>query len=183
MRSKGQGLLLGIIAGLMVLSPRTISAGENQQKPDSATPEYAQLKSLVGRWEGTVSEMGSQTTQPTSVQYHLTSGGSALVETLFSGTDHEMVSVYFEQNGKPAMTHYCMLGNHPQLNLVSSAAGRLDFSLGQPSGIAENERHMHELVITWKDADHITQEWTSYNQGKPEGKTTIDLSRAPVVKS
>lgn len=170
-------VLLVLVAGLVGVLPRQVLAEggqENQQVPAS---EYAQLKRLAGRWEGTVSEMGAAQTQPAQVEYRLTSGGSALVETLFPGTDHEMTSVYYEQDGKPAMTHYCMLQNRPQLSLVSAAPGRLEFSLAASSGITENERHMHQLVITWKDADHITQAWTSYKDEKPEGMTTITLSR------
>ena len=46
---------------------------------------------------------------PVSVTYETSSNGSIVVETLFPGTPHEMVSVYYDENGKFGMTHYCAM--------------------------------------------------------------------------
>src|SRR3989304_768334 len=55
-----------------------------------------------------------------------TDGGSAILETLFPGTPHEMVSVYYDDGGKLGMTHYCMLGNQPQMTLKKADGNRID---------------------------------------------------------
>ena len=52
-----------------------------------------------------------------SVVYKLTGAGSALVETQFPGTGHEMVSVYHLDGDDLRMTHYCAAGNQPRVKL------------------------------------------------------------------
>ena len=148
--------------------------GEGQ--PDSQ--EFSRIKSLAGRWEGTASHMEAPAEQ-TAEEYKVTSGGSAVVETLFPGTPHEMVSVYHDVNGKLAMTHYCMLHNQPQLALTRADSQHLELSLADSPGIdPARDRHMHSLSITWQDPNRLTQVWTSYEGGKSGESTTITLSRA-----
>jgi hypothetical protein len=47
------------------------------------------------------------TGMPVRVEYRVTGAGSAVVETLFPGTPHEMVTVYHARKGVLCMTHYC----------------------------------------------------------------------------
>ena len=58
-------------------------AGEHQTAPYSGSAEFERMKQLVGAWEGT-SDMGMEG-EKVRVEYRLTAGGSALVETLFPG--------------------------------------------------------------------------------------------------
>ena len=144
-------------------------------KPGSQ--EFKRVKSLVGSWEGTSS---SQThgEQPAKVDYRLTSGGSALVETLFAGTPHEMMSIYHDRAGVLTMTHYCMLGNQPELDLTKGKSDQLTLEFSPRSAIDEaREPHMHALTVTFVDADHITQEWIFYEGGVAKDVTKITLSR------
>ena len=154
-------------------------AGEMPQGTVAAdSPEFARIKSLAGKWKGTA-QHGAGEQEPAAVEYKVTSGGSAVVETLFPSTPHEMVSVYHDVGGKLAMTHYCMLHNQPQLGLVSADGQHVELSLVESPGIdAAHDAHMHALSLIWKDPDHMTQVWTSYGGGKPQGTTTITLSRA-----
>ena len=78
-----------------------------------------------------------------------------------------------------AMTHYCMLGNHPELALTNASDKELDFSLAEGSGIdPATEQHMHALALTQTDANHLSQVWTCYEGGKPSHAVTISLSRS-----
>lgn len=165
-------------ACLVGLGTAVSRADEHHAKPISApAPEFEQIKHLVGRWKG-ISQMGSGEGEPAAVEYKLTSGGSAIVETLFPGTPHEMVSVYHTRRGKLSMTHYCMLGNQPRLDLVKASKGRLEFSMADDSGIdSATDLHMHTLTMTWTDPDHLTQVWTSFEGGAAKDSTTITLSR------
>ena len=45
----------------------------------------------------------------------VTAGGSAVHETLFPGSAHEMVSVYHLDGADLVMTHFCALGNQPRM--------------------------------------------------------------------
>ena len=141
-----------------------------------ASPEFERIKMLVGKWEGT-SATGAQT-EPAQVEYHLTSGGSAVVETLFSGTPHEMVSVYHDEKGKLSMTHYCMLGNQPKLDLMSSDKTSMNFDLSPSSAIdPAHETHMHSLKLTFDGSDNAAQNWTLFENGQAKQTTMITLKR------
>ena len=176
MRTAGTIVAVGWV---LCLGVGVVSAG---QEPDMPTPpassaQLNQLKKLAGRWEGTSQHEGGAG-EPAAAEYRVTSGGSAVMETLFPGTPHEMVSVYHDsRTGKPAMTHYCMLGNQPELELAGSGEGILDFNLSTASDIPASELHMHALKLSWDGPDQLTQVWTSYKDGQPQGSTTIRLKR------
>ena len=159
----------GLLVGFMMSLQAAATAG---------TGEFERIKRLAGRWEG-VTQHGGGKEEPAAVDYKVTSGGSAVVETLFPGTPHEMVSVYHtDGQGKLSMTHYCMIGNQPKLDLTQSDDNHVELSLASDSGIAPEAMHMHSLNVTWQDADHLTQQWSSFDGGKPKETTTIRLSRA-----
>ncbi len=147
-------------------------AGEHQSAPYTGSKEFERMKQLVGVWEGT-SDMGKEG-ERVRVEYRLTAGGSALVETLFPGGVEEMVSVYYDRKGKLAMTHYCMLRNQPRMTLKKA----LDFVFAKENDInPAREPHMHAVSITFEDKDHIVQRWTMFEKGKAKGGVTLKLTR------
>ncbi len=170
----GGALVLGTV---LLLAAGGVLAEEQMHPAPAVSAELERLKQLAGRWEGTSQETDKEA-QPAVVEYKVTSGGSAVVETLFPGTPHEMVSVYHDEHGKIAMTHYCMLGNQPNLRLTQASDKELDFSLADGSGIdLATEQHMHALKLMQGDTDHLSQVWTCYEGGKPSHNVTISLSR------
>ena len=168
------------VAGGVMLAGSLVgwaTSGSDMAQPPSVSAEFQKIRALAGTWKGTTVEPDGKE-QPAVVEYLVTSGGSAVVETLFPGTDHAMVSVYHDHKGKLAMTHYCMLGNQPQLALTSETPDRMELSLAPDSGIdASTETHMHALTLAWADADHVKQTWTLFEHGKATGATTITLAR------
>jgi hypothetical protein len=122
--------------------------------------------------------MGDQPATPVTVSYELTSGGSAILERLFAGTPHEMVSVYYSNGEKVVMTHYCMLGNQPQMALKKNDGKVILFEMDGTTGIASaQETHMHTLAITLSDPNHIQHEWTLFENGKKANAVIISLTR------
>ena len=71
-------------------------AAENKAKSYTGSTQFEQMKTLVGTWQGTSSRNKDD---KVTVKYHLTSGGSAIVETLFPGAPYEMITVYHDQKG------------------------------------------------------------------------------------
>lgn len=65
-------------------------AGEHQSGQYTYSKEFERLKQLVGVWEGTA-DMGKEG-EKVRVDYRLTAGNCALVETLSPDTPEEMVS-------------------------------------------------------------------------------------------
>jgi hypothetical protein len=151
-------------------------AGEHQSGRHTYSKEFERLKQLVGVWEGTA-DMGKER-ETVRAEYRLTSGNSAVVETLFPGTPEEMVSVYHDRKGKLAMTHYCSLHNQPHMTLKKTDARTLDFVFAKDNDInPAKETHMHALSIAFEDNDHIVQKWTMFEKGKASGVVTVKLAR------
>jgi len=152
-------------------------AGEYQSAPYKGTPEFERVKQLVGAWEG-ASDMG-KAGEKTRVEYRLTSGGSALVETLAPGNGEEMVSVYYDQKGKLAMTHYCSLRNQPHMTLTKADAQSLELVFAKKGNVINpaKEMHMHAVSFTFTDNDHFVQKWTMFDKGKKAEEVAFKLTR------
>ncbi len=176
-RSLGFGMGLAGFFAVGIVGAMAVEETPYPAAPSTGSAEFEQIKTLVGRWKGT-STSQAHGDQPADVEYKLTSGGSALVETMFPGTPHEMVSIYHDRDGKLTMTHYCILKNQPELDLQKAGPSQLVFDLSPRSAIGAKEPHMHALTLTLQDSDHVTQEWTMYEGGAAKDKTTIQLSRS-----
>ena len=153
------------------------AGGKTEAAPKTSSAEFERIKGWEGKWEGTSTGHGGD--EKVSVEYHVTSGGTAVEEKLFAGSPHEMVSIYYEgKNGKVGMTHFCMLGNRPHLEVKNSDASKMDFDWVPGGGVDPNELHMHSLSIATVDATHITQTWTAFKDGKPmDDRTVISLTK------
>lgn len=148
------------------------AAEPEKSKPGS--PEFERMKTLVGSWTGKC-DMGQGPVDMT-MQYRLLAGGSVLEERVFAGTPHEMVTMYYDKNGKLAMSHYCVLGNRPSMFLKSSDAKTIEFDFDETCGInPQKESHMHAMKLTFDDADTITASCKAIMDGKeqPEKPTTL----------
>jgi hypothetical protein len=162
---------------LFLAVPLVTHAGEYQSAPYKGSPEFERVKQLVGAWEGT-SDMG-KAGEEVRVEYSLTAGGSALVETLSPGNEEEMVSVYYDQKGKLAMTHYCMLRNRPHMTLAKSDAQSLELVFAKKGNDINpaKEKHMHAVSFSFTDNDHFVQKWTLFDKGKKAEEVAFKLTR------
>jgi hypothetical protein len=129
-------------------------------------PAWEKMKSLVGEWEGTVTDGG--TALPVSVTYLLVSSGASLMERLSTPDGQDMVTMYHPDGSQVRMTHYCSEGNQPRMR-TRAAAGEpksLAFEFVDVTGLASPQaEHMRKLVVRFDDADHFTQEWTHRKAG------------------
>jgi len=153
--------------------------GLNADEPAKAKPasaEFERMKSLVGTWTGKT-DMGQGPIDMT-MQYRLLAGGSVLEERVFAGTPNEMITMYYDQNGKLALTHYCVFGNRPGMLLKSSDAKTIKLDFDATCGInPTKESHMHALTITFDNADTITTNCKAIIDGKEAPDQAIVLKR------
>jgi hypothetical protein len=168
----------GVMGGVFfLLTMLTIAfAGEHSFVPYSGSKEFERLKELAGVWEGTyhLSKEGEKV----KVEYRLSSGGSSIVETLFPGTPHEMVSVYFDIKGQLAMTHYCALANQPMMKLQKADAQNLYFIFAGGTNIdSKKDAYMGSLTITFVDKNRIIEKWTLFKEGEARETSVFELSR------
>lgn len=174
MRTKRLCIALAL-TGAMLLVPAAL-AGPGHDHGEAPSMVDA-LKTLEGTWV-LVDESGNPTDEVVSV-FKVTAGGSAVIETMFPGTDHEMVTVYHEDRGELVLTHYCMLGNQPRLR---AAASRDDKTIvfecaGGMNMSSENDHHMHHAVLSFLGPDRLKAEWTSHKDGKEDHGKVFDLAR------
>jgi hypothetical protein len=170
--------LYALVAGVYLLFVGLFMAyaGEHSRLPYSGSKEFERMKELVGVWEGT-SNMPEESGK-VRVEYRLSSGGSSIVETLFPGTPHEMISVYFDNKGQLTMTHYCALRNQPRMRLQNADAQNLHFTFVDGTNIDPmKDAYMHSLTISFVDKDHIIQKWTLFVDGKEKETSVFELSR------
>ena len=161
------------LALVVVMGPAWAGQGRLTRTPSA---EFQRVAQLAGTWSGTGLMDGQESAM--TIDYRVTSGGSAVVETLFPGTDHEMVSIYHDEGGRLATTHYCALGNQPHLVLTESAPDHLTFTLAPDSGRdAAHEPHMHALTLAWPGPNQLTQTWISYQAGQPQPPDVFTLTR------
>ena len=159
---------------LLAIALAANASDANETKAKSASPEFARMKALVGSWTGKA-DLGQGPIDLT-IQYRLLAGGSVLEERCFAGTPNEMVTMYYDQDGKLAMTHYCVFGNRPSMKIKSADTKTIRFDFDATCGINPNkESHMHALSITFDDADTITTSCKAIIDGKesPEKPTTL----------
>jgi hypothetical protein len=145
-------------------------------EPKKGSAEFERMKTLVGIWKGKT-DMGEGPMDVT-ITYKVLAGGSVLEEKVFEGTPHEMVTMYYDQNGKLAMTHYCMFGNRPGMLLKSSDDKSIKLDFDKSCGIDPlKESHMHALTITFDDADTITSTCKGIIDGKEMPDHPVVLKR------
>jgi hypothetical protein len=151
-----------------------VSKPSSQGEAKAGSPEFERMKSLVGSWKGVV-DMGQGPIEMVA-QYRLLAGGSVLEERVFAGTPNEMVTMFYDKDGKLALTHYCMFGNRPAMALKSADSKSIRFDFDKTCGIdVKKEAHMHALTLTFDDADTITASCKAFMDGKemPEKPTVL----------
>ena len=145
--------------------------------PYTGSVELQKLKSLAGMWKGISSDPHNGDNNM-AIEYKVTGNGSSVVETIAPGSPMEMTTVYYDKDGKLAMTHYCALGNRPEMAMTASDGNSITLSLVNGGEVSENETHMHSLKLIIPDADHLTHEWSYYENGAQAATTTFTLTRA-----
>ncbi|MBP7147278.1 MAG: hypothetical protein KBD01_07015 [Acidobacteria bacterium] len=144
----------------------------------SAAAAFARIKALEGEWTGTGGHRG-EAGQPGKVIYKVTGAGSAVVETMFPGTPHEMVTVYHLDGDDLVLTHYCAAGNQPHMKAKLPASGdRLDFEFVSGTNIKPDGMHMHEATMVFEGPDKLRAAWTSFQAGRPGPVAEFVLTRS-----
>ena len=150
-----------VFAGL-VLAQATSPA----KRPTTAGASFDKLKSLVGKWEGTMQEGGKQF--PATTSFRLVADGSALMSMLGEGTPYEMVTMFHMDNSDLLATHYCGSHNQPRFRFVpSSEPNVVTFVFKDATNLASPAApHMVGVKITFVDANHHFEDWMYFMKGQ-----------------
>ena len=154
-----------------------LTAGVRAEEEKAQASQLDTLKRLVGDW--TCKMKHGDVEHDATITYKLTAGGSAVVETEFPGTEHEMTTVYHQDGDDLVLTHYCMLGNQPRMKAERGGpADKLTFKFTGVGNLkSEKSAHMHDLTLEIVSDDHVKATWTLYKDGKAAETTTLDMTR------
>jgi hypothetical protein len=153
-----------LLALVVVLSTFTFAAGPSAPVANNAATAFEKLKTLVGEWEAD-SNMGK-----IQARYELVSDGHVLLEHLtVAGMHDNMVTTYYLDGDKLALTHYCGLGNQPHMTAAGIGGDgviRFDFA-GAGNLASAQDKHMHTVTVRLVDNDHFSSDWTLFDKAKP----------------
>ena len=184
---------LRILLSLALLSIFTVAfAQHDMQKSDApksdAQKSFDQLKTLAGTWHATITtdppmkEMGNGAIGDVSLR--VTSRGNALVHEMGeqgkddpTKYDHP-VTMFYLDNDRLVLTHYCDAGNRPRMAARESTDGKtVEFDFLDVAGNTQYG-HMEHAVFTFIDANHHTEDWTFKLKGDKLMHAHLDLRRA-----
>lgn len=163
----------GTSVALMQPAAVTLARADAQQSFDK-------LKTLEGTWEGhvtTVPKMAQIEGHAVQVTLRVTSRGNALMhEMRISGIPDDPITMFYVEDGRFLLTHYCDAGNRPRMEGVVSPDGKtLKFNFLDVAGGME-KGHMHDTMFTLIDADHHVEDW-NYMFGNQSVRAHHDLRR------
>jgi hypothetical protein len=129
-----------------------------------AQKSFDKLKALSGVWEGNVTtDLGVQPVDNLVMHVTLrtTSRGNALMHEMTSvGNPDDPITMFYLDEGRLLLTHYCDAGNRPRMEGKISADGKtLEFEFVDIAGDNVHQ-HMHDVRFTFIDANHHTEDWT-----------------------
>lgn len=161
-----------LLAATLSLAAQAAAAG-----PPSAAPAFERFKALAGEW--VAAEDGEMTKKGDLVaRYVVTAASTAVVETMFPGTPHEMVTVYTPEGPDIVLTHYCVMGNQPRMRATHPSGPRVEFAFDGGTNVARaSDRHMHSARVEFVGENELRSEWTEHAAGTPGLVVTLHLVR------
>ena len=171
---KSRTLYTTLLTALFALA---LSASAEEKTAAVNARRFEALKKLAGEWV----EVGSdgKPTDKLVSSIRVTAAGTAVEETIFPGSDHEMVTMYHLDGDDLLLTHYCSLGNQPRLKAEPGQdEQRIVFKfVGATNLKSEADMHIHQAVFTLDDADHFHAQWSANQDGQPCHQVALDLVR------
>src|SRR6266704_2728165 len=145
-----------------------------------AQKTFDQLKALSGVWEGKVTtDMPVAASIQNSLMHvtlRTTSRGNALLHEMTSSGPDDPITMFYLDEGRLLLTHYCDAGNRPRMEGKLSPDGKtLEFNFLDVAG-SNLRQHMHHAKFMFIEANHHTEDWT-FMLGDKEVHGRLDLHR------
>ncbi|MBZ5576532.1 MAG: hypothetical protein LAP40_08245 [Acidobacteriia bacterium] len=160
------------LASLLLVAP-AVYGGSSQPAAIDAKAAFDRLRSLAGKWEAKTDRGDFE------VAYEVIAGGSAVVERTVV-ENMPMETVYYLDNSRLLLTHYCILGNQPRMEAreFNPATGELKFEFLDVTNLATpGAAHMHNVAFRFPDADHLTADWQLFENGRLKSTESFQFTR------
>lgn len=174
--------------GILVLSLLLLLFTRISSAQSEAEKSFEAMKTLAGDWQGPVTVEPAQADmsmdKPIHVSLRVTSRGNALVhEMQEAGSpldatkyDHPVTMFYLDDD-RLVLTHYCDAGNRPRMTgKVSPDGKKVEFEFMDLSG-GNQYGHMYHALFTIIDANHHIEDWTFLMPGDKPMHAHMDLQR------
>lgn len=165
---------------LAVAGPAKDGKDHAHVKAPAASPAaaaFGRLKGLAGTWE-----MEQEGKKQVAAVFKVTAAGSVVHETMFPGSEHEMINMYHLDGETLVLTHYCAAGNQPRMQCAEFAKEGSVFVF-QPRDVtnlkAPGDGYMGSMTLTLVDANSIRQAWRQVKSGQSGEGPTFTLTRKP----
>lgn len=170
-----------IAAALLLAAPLLAAPLLTRGLPDSAASaaraDFDRVKALAGDWVRVDAEGNAAGTSDWS--FRVTAGGHAVLETLFAGSEEEMITLYYMEGDELVLTHYCVAGNQPHMHAVPAEEGTLAFECSSDDGLSTpDEAHMHRGAMRILGPDELETEWRMFSGGENTYTASFRLRRA-----
>jgi hypothetical protein len=165
---------------VLVSLSRLAFASSPVQSP--AERSFAEIKSLAGTWEGTVTTTPAAAApkeQGKSVRVRLrvtSSGNAVLHEMRMPGQPDDPITMLYVNGNHLLLRHYCDAGNRPRMIASASSGKTITFHLLDVSG-SKRYGYMEHVVFTIIDARHHIEDWTYLEPGNHAVRARFDLHR------
>ncbi len=185
-----KSLRLVLLIVLLSTSIGALAQSDARKSSDKVTSSDAQkafdkLKTLAGSWVGpltTFPEEPSVARSFAEFSLRVTSRGNAVVHEMSVSPlpDHPVTLFYLDED-RLLLTHYCDAGNRPRMaGKVSPDGKTLEFDFLDLSG-GNQKGHMDRVVFTFIDQNHHTEDWTYMMPGDKPVRAHFDLQRTNFV--
>jgi hypothetical protein len=164
---------------VLILSINASIIAQSVPSNKSAAAEaFQKFKKLEGKWKGRSTKGWEET-----IVYQTIAAGSVVVEDSLNAHPGERMMTMIHLDGDRLMlTHYCVAKNQPRLVATSFADdGKIvTFTFLDGGNLPTRDRgHMDKAVIRFVDDNHVTSQWTWYQNGKESWMEEIRLERLP----
>jgi len=173
-----------VILSLLALAPACAnvreSVGLHHADVGMSRQQFELIKSLAGNWTGTGDGVGESRT--VEIRYRVTAAGSAVEETMFPGTEHEMITMYNLDGPRLMLTHYCSAGNQPQMVAtnweVDTTPQTIHFAFAHATNlVSQKTGHMHDMEMRIDGPDKLVETWTYFQDGALSHQAKFELTR------
>ena len=153
---------------LLLVSLSTLTFAQSD-----AQKSFDKLKTLAGSWQG------SYEGKPMQATLRVTSMGHAMEHEMKGEGPDDPITMFYLDGDRLLLTHYCDAGNRPRMAGKLSPDGKtLEFDLVDVGNYSSTQGgHMQHAVFNIIDANHHTEEWTFFLEGKPAMIAHLDLKR------
>jgi hypothetical protein len=165
-----------LVLAVALLSLSTLALAQSD-----AQKSFDKMKTLAGSWEGHVTTVPPNPeieNKAIQVSLRVTSMGNSIVHEMQGmGRPDHPVTMFYVEDDRLMLTHYCDAGNRPRMTGKVSPDGKtVDFEFVDVSGSLQYG-HMHHALFTAIDANHHTEDWT-FMEGNTPVHAHMDLQRA-----